>query len=426
MKKTLLSSAICLSFAVAPSIATAVNLEVAFQYPASFEETQGNEMSRYVVGFYRQLETANAIYANNGVDITLVPAYIQPLTFTYTNEFDISGDYDDSSSNTEAVTILREHYDQETEFMPQVDIHVGLTKSTLTLGNAGSYSQADYDNGGNTIPEFRMSLGLSDVNLLSPENLDIHDGLLAHEVGHTIGLEHYESQVVGDWTDVNDEIGYSTLCDNNVHSLIYQYAIDAPYQEVQISGATGCVGDNGADSVTFLNKYAPLMANFVDDSNVNTLSLDVVENVTDELFTFTVTRTKNIATADTGKLYIAGGSNDDEQNETVAPISLVFEAGSATSSPVTVDFSVIHPMFDIANDSKASTYAVAVLNDEVMPQNIDLLTLNTAWVAPVDETTDTGSNTGTASSGGSGGGGSSSFAFLMLMFTALVLRKKVA
>ncbi len=413
IKKSILSVAICL----AATAATATELEVSFHYPDSFAESGDYDMARYIVGFYRQLETSNIIYANNGVDITLVPAYVHGLTFEYTTEWNMSGDYDESSDNTDALRIAGQWTDSQT---PHVDIHLAMSLSNTTLGSASSNTVENYELGYDWFGH-RRAIGISSSVLLSSSSNKGHNSLLAHEVGHSVGLSHSEAEAVTDWPDAIDQVGYPTTCDNGDLSLMYYSAKDIAVSNTKISGAVDCLGDGNANSVAFLNKYAPQFASVVSNVNSRTLTLSVSENADESQFTFQVTRTKEQANAATGMLYIAGGNSANNENTPVDPIEISFAAGSLVSETINVGFDIIHTLFEIADDSEASTYAVAIMDNEVQGDYTDLLDVNTAW----DGSDDGGTSTGGGGEGSSsGGGGSASVAFLLLMFSGLLLRMK--
>ena len=402
MNKLLTSLALC-----AATQASAATLELSFFYPESFANDPSKSMSQEVVGFYRSIEHGNALFADKGVNLTLKPSVFR-FTTSWTDESVASG-----LNDMRFDTVVRE----ETNV---ADIAVGLFTFTGTdVARAELTVASDYRYYPNVDRKLALGYGYS----LGGSKSDGHEYILAHEVLHNIGVRHSNGAAFNN-TGTAREDGRGIVCDSGVASLMSAAGPKTSYDKITLSGADDCQSPI-ANTVGFINEYAPMAEHWSAPIDNQTLTLQVTENANTQIFELVVTRQDTTAD-ETATLYIAGGSVNTADNA-LAPIDVFFTAGSADSAPVQIPFTDLHPLFEQAHESTQSTYAVVIGQDEVQAESYDLLVNNTQWTPTPTEETDTGdstTDTPTTTTGGGSGGGSVPLGGIALLMGLAALRRK--
>ncbi|ELP5729260.1 hypothetical protein QTV44_002526 [Vibrio vulnificus] len=378
--------------------AMGAELEVSMFYPADMATRSDVDIASEVVGFYYNLEWSNALMAAKGANLVLKPTKIEALaagnyTDPYVGVSDLRNDM--ISGTSEAETNVG-----------HIAVGIGNVQSR-SYGRAQPFYYSDYD--ANVLGTRKLSITHSIT--MSGNATEANSKILLHEILHTIGGQHSASGA-SVFDSVNGyDYGYSTICDNGLASIMD----DSPsgkLAEMSISGAQDCVGDGRADMVTFINTFAPRKQTHVTANDNQTVTLSVTEDIDNQAFHFIANRS-DTTTAETMTLYVAGGKGYNISANSLTPMDVEFALGSATSNPVTISFTDIHPMFEQAHASYQSTYAVVIGRNEVQDTLVDVLNINTQW--SYDDGNDHGGDTNAGSDGGGGSLGISVLAFLGLL-----------
>ncbi|WP_390241043.1 gammaproteobacterial enzyme C- transmembrane domain protein [Vibrio sp. R78045] len=378
--------------ALLASQATANTFEVSLFYPDSYDSDSNFEVSTEVVGFYRSLELGNALLSDHGVNLTL-----KPIGVYSTNSW--------GSSETVSWGQATMQWDGGSGVDIETDIGdmaVGVFEQT---GSAIALAQAMLSSYYTTHPTGTRKIAMGHSVMLGTDDQTALPYVLTHEILHTIGGEHESSD------DFNDDgfgrtDGYGKVCGNGYSSLMHTSISSTPFSDVTMTGDDSDCPDANANMVNFTNHYAPLAANYAATVGNQTVSVAVSEDIDNQVFTFQATRL-NTTNAETMKLYIAGGYVNSG-NTSLEPINITFDAGQTQSQTIEVTFTDLHPLFEQANESVQSVYAVVIGSDEVQDASVDVMALNTQWTDEVvtPPTTDPTEPTEptTPSQGGSGGG----------------------
>ncbi|AYV20526.1 hypothetical protein [Vibrio mediterranei] len=396
MKRLLVSSAVALSC----FSAQATELEISLYYSDAFYNDSGVLLSSDIVGFYRSIDAANALFDEAGANLTFVPAKI-------------SGEDVSVFPNGKTTRQTRGLLDYGTmEVVSDSASHfaVGLGYSQGgVLGVAVPY----YDYGYAT-PSINTKKSAVASGVMSRTD-SRYPYILAHEVLHSFGGSHDESGAQSfDSLGNGEDYGHGDICDDGEYSLMHELASTGASAPL-VSGQGGCNSGHG-DMVRFINTYAPLVANDAVPLNMNTLKMVAIEDTAESEFEFTVTRSINTSQPSTVELHISG-SGATITNE-IIPVEIDFLANEL-SKTVRVPFSSIHPLFEEAKFIDGQVYAVAISDDEVMKELLDVTALNTAWTDTPDPIEPDDGGGDVTSTGGSGGGSMSWFGLI----TLLMLRK---
>lgn len=369
MNKLLTCVALC-----AATQASAATLEVSLFYPATYEADPSKNLSQEIVGFYRSIELSNQLFTNTGVNLTLKPTSITSTTSWTTEpvETGINTMWFDGSNTGETDV---------------ADVAVGIFEVNARDGEA----QLSFDSSYTDYPNMTRKAAIGYGRSLGGNDDAGYPYLMAHEILHTLGVRHDDDETFND-TGTARVDGFGVTCASGYNSLLSATGVYTPFANVTLSGAADCV-DAKANTVAFVNHYAPLAENWAATIGDQTLTVAALENVANQTFDVTVSRT-NTASAETMTLYVAGG-RVNAVNNSLEPITVNFAAGSSNSDTIEIAFADMHPIFEQAYTSYQSVYAVAVGDNEVSASTFDLMTVNTEWVMP--ETTDDDN----AASGGS-------------------------
>lgn len=376
-----------LGLALLASKVAANTFEVSLFYPDSFDSDPNYEVSAEVIGFYRSLEIGNQLFIDNGVDLTLKPISIKSTSSwgrTETVDWGQATMQWDGGSGVDIETNIG-------------DMAVGVFEPT---GSALALAEAMLSSYYTSNPTGTRKIAIGHSLMLGTDEQTSLPYVLTHEILHTIGGEHISSD------DFNDDglgrvDGYGKVCDNGYSSLMHTSVSSTPYNQVTMTGATDC-SDAQANMINFINHYAPFAADYTDTVDNRTVSVEIKEDITNQVFTFKATRL-NVTNEEMMKLYIAGGYVNSG-NTSLEPIGIAFDAGETESQLVEVPFTDLHPLFEQANDTVQSVYVVVIGNDEVQDTSVDLMALNTQWTDVTAIPPATSPTVPTEEQGGSGGG----------------------
>ncbi|AZS26320.1 GlyGly-CTERM sorting domain-containing protein [Vibrio anguillarum] len=397
MKHSLLATALIGSLTATSALAANV-IEVS----AFFHESANLNQSQEVVGFYRSLEISNKLFSDKGVDIVLKPTHIGLLTNTETTAsqdvFNGQIQMRTVSDNLEVATNIG-------------DVALGIFEPLAnTIGQGGGYDDSDYVNNPNSTRKVAISKGYL-AGLSGAESAAL---VFPHEMLHSFGATHTESEAAGFNSLGGSRVdGYSATCSNGLPSLMRSSPLDSKVSDMSISGALDCI-DVKANMVGFANQYAPSIAAIAASRNNQTLNVGATENINTQQFDITVTRNQT-GSAETIMLYVAGGLMDTGSG--LEPIAVNFGIGESSRS-VAIPFTNIHPLFVKANNTIQSTYAVAIGANEVSNAALNLLSVNTQWVAPTIDTV-------TPPASDSGSGGSISWVLSLIVLGVGIIRRKM-
>ncbi|MDN3661140.1 hypothetical protein [Vibrio agarivorans] len=410
MERLLLSSAIALSsFSI-----HATELEVSFAYNKAFSNDSFVMVSSEVIGFYRSLAASNEFLAEQGANLTLIPAKVFSVDDVYYPEMLQSlqwvlryGDLDAADDEIDLLDLTND----------SAHLLVALSKLRATNGAVGyavPFSISDYkafdDFGQSAVVTKKVGIASGITNTTSIAHSEY---LILHELLHSFGAKHSSEDAARfDDLDLGITYGHGEVCDSGYKSLM-ETPWDAPDGYMQLSGTDGCQSGNG-DMVKFINTFAPIVAQHEPYLNMATLDMTAVEDTDFDVYTFTVTRSKNIDSNSTAYIHLSN-TNPTVGNE-IKPIEVSF-AENVLTAEVDVSFAYIHPLFEDAQHADGMVYAVAVSESEVQPSLVDLTAINTAWTADDDE--DNGGSTG----GDSGGGSLGLFGLLSVGLIGLFRRK---
>lgn len=405
MKRLLVSSAVALSC----FSAQATELEISLYYSDAFYNDSGVLLSSDIVGFYRSIDAANALFDEAGANLTFVPAKISGE--------DVSVFPNGQTTRQTRALLDRGTMEAVSDTASHFAVGLGYSQGGV-LGVAVPYY--DYGYATPTINTKKSAVASG----VMPRTDSRYPYILAHEVLHSFGARHDESGGQSfDSLNNGENYGHGDICDDGEYSLMHEL-VSTGTSAPLVSGQAGCNSGHG-DVVSFINKYAPLVANDAVSLNMNTLKMVAVEDTAESEFEFTVTRSINTTQPSTVELHISG-SGATITNE-IIPVEIDFLADEL-SKTVSVPFTSIHPLFEDAKSLDGQVYAVAISDDEVMKELLDVTALNTAWtdtpdpVDPVDP--DDGSGGDTSTGGGGGGGGSfGTFSWLALAAVAFIRRR---
>jgi hypothetical protein len=396
MKRLLVSSAVALSCFTAQ----ATELEISLYYSDAFYNDSGVLLSSDIVGFYRSIDAANALFDEAGANLTFVPAKISGE--------DVSVFPNGQTTRQTRGLLDYGTMDSVSDTASHFAVGLGYSRGGV-LGTAVPFLDRGYAS-----PTANTKKSAVATGVMANESTS-HSYILAHEVLHSFGASHHESDAqYFDSLGNGEDYGHGEVCDDGGYSLMHEFVAtdsDAPL----ISGQIGCASGHG-DMVSFINKYAPLVANHAAPLNMNTLKLVAIENTAESEFEFTVTRSINTTQPSTVELHISG-SGATITNE-IIPVEIDFLANEL-SKTVRVPFSSIHPLFEDAKFIDGQVYAVAISDDEVMKELLDVTALNTAWTDTPDPIEPDDGGGDVTSTGGGGGGSMSWFGLIAL----LMLRK---
>ncbi|MDF2186126.1 M12 family metallo-peptidase [Grimontia hollisae] len=378
------------------SAAQAAVLETSLFYSQELEtDTTYATLSQQVVGWYYNIDHANDVFANSGVNLQLKPTAINDVNF-------LTAANSHNEARIEMLTQIKDGIPQETGH-----IAMALGQATGSIAGASGMFDSSYFTGDRV-----RFVGLSyDVamNTTSPY-LAL---ALAHEVGHTLGADHSANNArIEPYAYPADLV---TPCDNGLPSLMYPIIVDGGDELVSISGAADCAADGTADNVTLLNTYAPMAQAQHAAKNNQTLTLAVEENINGQQFTFQVTRT-DTAFAGTATVYVAG------EGTGIAPMTVNFAAGESVSEEVALPFTQVHGLFD--EQQAFSVYAVAVSDSEMGAQLIDLSAVNTQWTQDSVENDENDGEEHVAPDNSSDDSGGGSIGWVSLLLLVLMWRRR--
>ncbi|MDD9195863.1 GlyGly-CTERM sorting domain-containing protein [Aliivibrio sp. S3MY1] len=408
--KTLLALSLAHSLSVNAAGSTST-FELSLFYPQPYEYDNSINLSSEVVGFYRSIEVANDLFERKGVNLELKPTHVASVSSWTGTENVQTGRSDMDNGITEVETDVG-------------DMAVGLFQPKgSTIGYGENINSSNYT----WYPNVTAKIGLAINRTLGKGGDNSYPFLLSHEVLHSIGAMH-DQAAAGRFNDdaKGREDGYARTCDNGYGSLMTPVISTIPFAQMTISGASDCNTTPSANMVGFTNQYAPLAAEFeVGSRNNQTIRLTVTENINDQTFDFVAQRNDTSAT-EAMTLYIAGGAAYNGQNA-LAPQSIEFTSGQASSEIIKIDFNTVYGVFDQAHGEINNTYAVVVGQNEVQNKLVDVTAINTLWeptITPDPETPDPETGIPNPDNGGGDSGGSTSlFSLLMLSCLYLVRRK---
>lgn len=378
------------------SAAQAAVLETSLFYSQELEtDTTYATLSQQVVGWYYNIDHANDVFANSGVNLQLKPTAIHDVNFLTAANLH-------NEARIEMLTQINGGIPQETGH-----IAMALGRATGSIGSASGMFDSSYFTG-DRVRFVGLSYELS-LNSAAPYWAQV----LAHEVGHTLGAAHSsENTRIETYGYPADLI---TPCDSGLPSLMYPSPTDTGDSLVSISGATDCAADGTADNVTLLNTYAPMAQAQHAAKNNQTLTLAVEENINGQQFTFQVTRT-DTAFAGTATVYVAG------EGTGIAPMTVNFAAGESVSEEVALPFTQVHGLFD--EQQAFSVYAVAVSDSEMGAQLIDLSAVNTQWTQDSVENDENDGEEHVAPDNSSDDSGGGSIGWVSLLLLVLMWRRR--
>ncbi|WP_281189023.1 M12 family metallo-peptidase [Vibrio harveyi] len=415
MERLLVSSALaltCLS-------AQAVELEVSLMYSDGYVNDTGVLVSSEIIGFYRSLDAANSLFSDSNVDLSLAPAKIYSV---------------DAKTYDPTLNVLELRSELERKSLEDISdsaghFVVGIARYPTSSGaigyalpfNDAAYAKFDADPSYKQTKKFALASGVTN-STSNPR----YKYVLGHELLHTLGAAH--DQTGGERFDsysLGNNFGHGEDCGNGNMSLMAESSVSAS-GTMMLSGIEGCNAGNG-DMVRFIKEYAPRVSKHENYLHMNTMTMNVIEDVAESEFEFTVTRTKDLSNS--AKAYVhVSGSNASITNE-IAPVEVAFDANQATKT-VTVPFSSIHPMFEDAKESDKKVFAVAISNTEVMNQLVDLSGINTQWRPDSGSGGNDGDDNGNGNNGNNGGntssngGGSVSFLGLISLLSFGLFRRR--
>ncbi|ENI4488014.1 GlyGly-CTERM sorting domain-containing protein [Vibrio fluvialis] len=371
---------------------------------AFYHEDAGFNASQEVVGFYRSLERMNTLMSAKGIDASFQPTYVGTITSSdmasTTTVFDGRTYMSGLSASVQSKTNVG-------------DMAIGIfTQGSGVIGNSQVTTDATYVDEPNATRKAAIAGG---YGLGRSGGYSATVFTIGHELFHAIGAAHDSTDAaVFNSYGTSRTDGFANTCANGYSSLMGSASVYTDVSNISIAGATDCTGSG--DVVDFVNQYAAATASIAASRNNRTLTVSAVENANTQAFDVTVTRTST-GSAETIKLFIAGGYSDTGVGLT--PVSLSFPASTA-SVTTSVLFDDVYPAFKAANGTENSTYAVAIGENEVSASAYDLLTVNTLWTASDDTSSTDGGDSG------SGGGGSLGFIVLpILVLLGFARRKRI-